>query len=85
MSDGDHGVHLVDCPTPFIEGVVVIDVSFVESAMSLKRHDLGRCIVFARQDKLDVNAVWVVGIRQVIHAGCLPHLGVLVVLAADMR
>jgi hypothetical protein len=84
LADGQHQVHIVECPTPLIDGVVVVDSTDIARLQLPQGSDLRRCVVFARTD-LDANGLWESGVRHVIHAEYPPQVGHLVVIAAETR
>ena len=85
MADGQHQVHIVNYPNPAIDGVVVVDDTIVSHVTSSPRLDFDRCVIFTQTVALDVNQLWEAGVRHVIHADQPPHVGRLVVLAAENR
>ena len=85
VADGTHRVHLLNHPSPKLQGVVVADEDMVECLTASKRIELERCIVFVRQLDFDAYRLFNAGIRHVIHAGCSPEIGRLIVLAAEER
>jgi len=84
VADGKHRVHVVHRPTPFIQGVVVLDATLVGSLTLPEGCSLSRFVVFNQKETVAANAIWEAGIRHVIHAEP-PPVGRLVVLAAEMR
>jgi len=84
-ADGQHRVHIVNYPNPAIDGVVVVDDTIVSHVTSSPRLDFDRCVIFTQTVALDVNQLWEAGVRHVIHADQPPHVGRLVVLAAENR
>jgi hypothetical protein len=85
MADGQHQVHIVDFPNPAMDGVVVVDDTIVSRMTSSPGLDFDRCVIFTQKVALDVNQLWEAGVRQIIHADQPPHVGRLVVLAAEKR
>jgi hypothetical protein len=85
MADGQHQVHIVNYPNPAIDGVAVVDDTIVSRVSSSPRLDFDRCVIFAQKVALEANRLWEAGVRHVIHADQPPHVGRLVVLAAEMR
>jgi len=83
--DGDHQVHLVKYPSPALAGIVVADATVTNQMISSQSFNIDKCILFAGQQSLEANRFFDAGIRQVIHADCPPHLGRLIVLAAERR
>lgn len=85
MADGQHQVHIVNYPKPAIDGVVVVDDTMASSMTSSPKLDFDRCVIFIQKVALEVNQLWEAGVRHVIHADQPPHVGRLVVLAAENR
>ena len=85
MADGQHQVHIVNYPNPAIDGVAVVDDTIVSRVSSSPRLDFDRCVIFAQKVALEANRLWEAGVRHVIHADQPPHVGRLVVLAAEKR
>ena len=85
MADGQHRVHIVNYPNPAIDGVAVVDDTIISHASSSPGLDFGRCVIFAQKLALEANMLWEAGVRHVIHADQPPHVGGLVVLAAEER
>jgi hypothetical protein len=85
MADGQHQVYVVDYPSPAIDGVVVVDDAMTNRMTLSGGFDFDRCVVFTRTVTFLVNRLWEAGVRHVIQADYPPHLGRLVVLAAERR
>lgn len=85
LADGQHRVYEVEYPSPAIDGVVVADQTVTGRMNLAEGVDLSRYVFFTRKVGFDVDRLWAAGIRHVIHADCPPHLGRLVVLAAEKR
>jgi hypothetical protein len=85
LADGQHRVYDVEYPSPAIDGVVVADETVTGRMNLAEGVDLSRYVFFTRKVGLDVDRLWAAGIRHVIHADCPPHLGRLVVLAAEKK
>jgi len=85
MADGQHQVYVVESPNPHIDGVVVVDETTATQTRLSLEFDIGRCVVFTREVPIQANQLWEAGIRHVIHADYAPHMGCLVVLAAERR
>lgn len=85
VADGQHCVHVVDDPSPAIDGVVVADESIVLRLTKTEGFGIGRYIVFAQRLDFDANRLFESGIRYVIQAGSPPDIGRLIVLAAERR
>ncbi|HTW65550.1 MAG TPA: hypothetical protein VME17_13065 [Bryobacteraceae bacterium] len=84
-ADGQHQVHLVDYPSPAIDGVVVIDENILSRMTSWVGFDFDRSVVFTRKVAVGVNRLWDAGVRHMIHADQPPQVGRLVVLGAERR
>jgi hypothetical protein len=85
MADGQHQVYVVDYPSPAIDGVVVVDDAMTKQMALSGGFDFDRCVVFTRTVPIEVNRLWEAGVRHVIQADYPPHVGRLVVLAAERR
>jgi hypothetical protein len=85
MADGQHQVHIVNYPNPAINGVVVVDDTVVSRMTSSPGLDFNRCVIFTNKVAVEANQLWEAGVRHVIHADQPPHVGRLVVLAAEKR
>jgi hypothetical protein len=85
VDDGRHQVHIVEYPIPAIDGVVVVDETTAIQVTASEGFDFGRCVVFTRKVPIQPNQLWVAGVRYVIQADYPPHVGWLVVLAAERR
>jgi hypothetical protein len=85
MADGQHQVHIVNYPNPALDGVTVVDDTIVVRASSAPGLDFDRCVIFAQKVALEANMLWEAGVRHVIHADQPPHVGGLVILAAEER
>jgi hypothetical protein len=85
MADGQHQVYIVDYPSPAIDGVAVVDDAMTNRMKLSGGFDFDRCVVFTRTVPIEVNRLWEAGVRHVIQADYPPHVGRLVVLAAEKR
>ncbi|MGB6942453.1 MAG: hypothetical protein WBE37_08670 [Bryobacteraceae bacterium] len=85
VADGQHQVCIVNCPNPAIHGVVVVDDSIVSPMTAPPGLDFDRCVIFTQKVTLDANQLWEAGVCHVIHPDQPPHVGLLVVLAAEKR
>jgi hypothetical protein len=85
MADGQHQVHIVNYPNPAIDGVAVVDDTIVSHVSSSPGLAFDRCVIFTQKVALEANRLWEAGVRHVIHADQPPHVGRLVVLAAEKR
>jgi hypothetical protein len=85
VADGLHQVHIVNYPNPAINGVVVVHDTIVSPMTSSPGLDFDRCVIFTQKVTLEANHLWEAGVRHVIHADQPPHVGRLVVLAAEKR
>ena len=85
LADGQHEVHVVECPSPAIDGVVVVDETTAIQMKLWGGFDFGRCVVFTRKVPIQPDQLWEAGVRHVIQADYPPHMGWLVVLAAERR
>jgi hypothetical protein len=85
MADGQHQVCVVDYPSPAIDGVVVVDDAKMNRMTLSGGFDFDRCVVFTRTVPIEINRLWEAGVRHVIQADYPPHVGRLVVLAAERR
>lgn len=85
MADGQHCVHVVDDPSPAIDGVVVADESVVLRLTKTEGFGIGRYIVFTQRLDFDANKLFEAGVRYVIQSDSPPNIGRLVVLAAEGR
>lgn len=85
MADGQHHVHIVNYPNPAIDGVVVVDDTVISRMTSSPGLDFNRCVIFTNKVAVEANQLWEAGVRHVIHADQPPHVGRLVVLAAEKR
>lgn len=85
VADGQHQVHVVDYPSPAIHGVVVVDDAIANCMTLSGGFDFDRCVVFTPTVPIEVNRLWEAGVRHVIQADYPPHVGRLVVLAAERR
>jgi len=65
--------------------VVVADETITDSLELQEGVSLDRYVFFTRKLALELDKLWAAGVRHVIHADCPPHLGRLVVLAAERR
>ena len=85
MADRQHQVHVLNYPNPAIDGVTVVDNTFVSRLSLSPGLDFDRCVIFTQKGALEANWLWETGVRHVIHADQPPEVGRLVVLAAEKR
>ena len=85
VSDGMHCVHLLSHPNPNLQGVVVADEHLVDYLTETQGIDHGRCVVFVRHLEFDAQRLFDAGVRYVIHAGCSPEVGRMIVIAAERQ
>jgi len=81
-ADGTHEVHLVECPNPAINGVVVADDTV---ALDWLRIDVHQYVAFVGVSNFGTNRLWQAGVRHLIQANCPPRLACLEILAAQRK
>ena len=76
--DGERIVHIVEHPTPAIEGIVVVDEDIAKQFLLSER-----CVVLVGEAQFQADELFCAGVRYIIHAEYAPYLGFLIVLAAE--
>lgn len=77
-ADGTRTIHILEHPTPAIDGVVVLDEGIAQQLPLSERH-----VVFVRHVEFQADELFRAGVRYVIHSDCSPYLGFLIILAAE--
>jgi hypothetical protein len=84
LCDGAHRVYLVDQPDLRIDGVVVIDGSWLAS-LSRRGEKPERFVVITCKGADSLSRLWNAGIRHVVFEGDSPNIAQLAIIAAELR
>jgi len=84
LCDGVHRVYLVDQPDLRIDGVVVIDGSWLAS-LSRPGEKPERFVVITCKGDDSLSRLWNAGIRHVVFEGDSPNTAQLAIIAAELR